>query len=159
MTASGHKRRFDARPQTSGLTLMNRHVAASRQRKRWARCRHSTVVQFDAYEHRASVKRLSRHGRRISAYPRIVALVANVAGHAPDRRTEPYWNAVPDNPAAWRGRNCPYTHITGCPAYYDARSPGREILASHGGRCKHGDRDQSSRQELDCSHRTCPFSP
>lgn len=97
-----------------------------------------------------------------SAYPRIVALVANVAGHAPDRRTEPYWNAVPDNPAAWRGRNCPYSgiaHITGRPANYDARSPGREIFASHGGRCKHGDRDQSSRQELDCSHRTCPFSP
>jgi hypothetical protein len=35
---------------------------------------------------------------RNSAYPRIVALVANVAGHAPDRRTEPYWNALPDNP-------------------------------------------------------------
>src|SRR5690348_11623225 len=95
----------------------------------------------------------------ISAYHRIIAKVANVAGHAPDRRTEPYWNALPDNPAARRGGLADITRTAGrvrsAPAYYDARfSLGREILASHGGRCEHCDRDQSSRQELDCSHRT-----
>jgi len=95
----------------------------------------------------------------ISTYPRIVAFVANAAGHAPDRRTEPYWNALPDNPAARRGGLADITRTAGrvrsAPAYYDARfSLGCEILASHGGRCEHGDRDQSSRRELDCSHRT-----
>ena len=39
-------------------------------------------------------------------------------------------------------------------SFTDARL-GREILASHGGRREHGDCDQSSRQELGCSHRTC----
>jgi len=88
---------------------------------------------------------------RISTYHPIVAEVANVAGHASNRRTEPYWNAVPDNPAADGSGNA---HIGGCSGYCDA-SLGGEILASHGGRSEHGDRDQSRRQELDCSHRTC----
>jgi len=81
-----------------------------------------------------------------------------VAGPASDRRTEPYWNAVPDNPAAIRfnrklvgpAGGGGIAHIKGHPAYYYDAS-----LASHGGRCEHGDRDQSSRQELDCGHRTC----
>src|SRR5262249_48895895 len=95
----------------------------------------------------------------ISAYHRIIAKVANVAGHAPDGRTEPYRNALPDNPAARRGGLADITRTAGrirsAPAYHDARfSLGREILASQGERCEHGDRDQSSRQELDCSHRT-----
>ena len=88
---------------------------------------------------------------RISAYHRIVAPVANVAGPARDRRTEPYWNAVVDNPAAIRfnrklvgpAGGGGIAHIKG-----HARIMTRS-LASHGGRCEHGDRDQSSRQELD----------
>jgi hypothetical protein len=40
--------------------------------------------------------------------------------------------------------------VRSAPAYYDARfSLGREILASHGGGCEHGDRDQGSRPSLD----------
>ena len=75
-----------------------------------------------------------------------------MAGPASDRRTEPYWNAVVDNPAAIRfnrklvgpAGGGGIAHIKGHPAYYYDAS-----LASHGGRCEHGDRDQSSRQELD----------
>lgn len=78
-----------------------------------------------------------------SANLRIVAPVALVAGPAPDRWTEPYWSAVPDNPTAARFSR--KLHIDGR-AYSDAR------LASRSGRHEHGDRDQSSRQELDCGH-------
>src|SRR5262249_30711221 len=71
----------------------------------------------------------------------------------------PYWNAVPDSPAAIRfnrklvgpAASGGIAHIKGH-ACYDAS------LASRGGRCEQGDRDQSSRQELDCGHRTCPLA-
>src|SRR5262249_47578058 len=77
-----------------------------------------------------------------------------MAAPAPDRRTEPYWNAVPANPAAIRFHRKLVGPAGGGGIAHINASPGREILASQGGRCEHGDRDQSSRQELDCGHRT-----
>jgi hypothetical protein len=89
-------------------------------------------------------------GLRGSADHWIIAIVADAAGLIPRRRIGRNWHAgmVVKSVAGGKGAGIVLPHDVplGC-----------QISMSHGRRRKHGDRDQSRRQEFDCSHGAFPF--